>query len=621
MSISNISDSIFIVASQNPSAYKFLISNSMFNLGNKLLKENLIKETQFIYQFQSRTIKLIELEIAIDSFQFVEMLHSEHQENLTLKIVPSKYICNILISSVNEISSASEIFYSLKQLTPSIKKLVLVDDPLSPGLNQKFCFVEYDNFHAAKNALKVINNKNISFLSNSDQLLFNKTFVRVNQNTDIAHFCEPFVDMVKETLYNTSCFFIESINFVININIFKLREFLEQYGVISSLRIYNQKVLVQYTSQVNKDLYEKPFFFEGKQCNVIPAMRPNKNIEKYRERTVKVLPFQLSEEDRQILISRFAENSVMLNELIRKKAENVANKIFNDNDFGNSRNNTKTYGDRGKYLEDGHNRNLKKRKRSDSYENNKVFSNNYGEGNKNMERYLNAKKNTKSFSPEKNVEKRKHSVTKQQTSSNNNTNQSNVYSSGSNNNGINQIPNNNNASNIMPLQLLTSLGLLANLSNNNPNILNMLQQLISTNTNSSLSQNKIPAIHPIQNPTPSSNISPPTNSNFTQSQVNPSYNFQHQFQAYPQNINQGLNPQILNPNLNQNMNPNVPSNYPTYPINQYNPEVVNSGYFHNSNIPNYDYQETDINNMNSSSYPNQNLNFDESLKKYFQNFK
>ena len=113
-----------------------------------------------------------------------------------------------------------------------------------------------------------------------------------------------------------------------------------------------------------------------------------KNIEKYRERTVKVLPFQLSEEDRQILISRFAENSVMLNELIRKKAENVANKIFNDNDFGNSRNNTKTYGDRGKYLEDGHNRNLKKRKRSDSYENNKVFSNNYGEGNKNMERYL-----------------------------------------------------------------------------------------------------------------------------------------------------------------------------------------------------------------------------------------
>ena len=68
------------------------------------------------------------------------------------------------------------------------------------------------------------------------------------------------------------------------------------------------------------------------------------------------------------------------------------------------------------------------------------------------------------------------------------------------------------------------------------------------------------------------------------------------------------------------MNPNLMSNYSTnYP--QYNPEVVNSGYFHNSNMPNYDYQEVDMNNMNNGSYPTQNLNFDENLKKYFQNFK
>ena len=217
-----------------------------------------------MYNFLSRTIRIIELEISIEAFQFIEKIRTESHENLNLKIVPSKYMCSIFISSINELSSSSEVFYSLKNLTPNIKKLTLVDDPISPGINQKCCFVEFENFFAAKNALKALNfNKNNSFSSTSDQNLFNKTFVKVNQNTEIAFFCEPFVDMVKEILYNTPYFFIENINFVININIFKLREILDQYGVVSSIRLHNQKVLVQYSQKVNKDLYEKPFLFEG----------------------------------------------------------------------------------------------------------------------------------------------------------------------------------------------------------------------------------------------------------------------------------------------------------------------------------------------------------------------
>jgi hypothetical protein len=552
-------------------------------------------------------------------------IRSEYPEFSTLNIVSSRYLSTIFVSNLNETSSAFEILYILKQLTPNFKKLTIVDNPIKPGLIQKCCFVEYENFHAAKFALKVINNKIISFQNNCDSLLFNKIFVRIS--ADIAHFCEPLVDMIKESVYKTSSFFVENFNFKMNFNIFKFREFLEQFGVLFSLRLYNEKILVQYDSIMSTGIKDDMFFFEGRKFRAVPAIKPSKNIEKYRERIVKILPNQLLEDDRQIIISRFAENSLILNEVIKKKAENVATKLI-DNEFLINKKNTKNSNILNKFLVEP--KTVRKRKRSESIEDNKNNNLNFfGEGNKNMERYLSSKRNNRSFSPDDKSSKK---IQNSKNHLNNLGNNQNVINNGNNYNNI--ANNNHQIQNSIPFQLLTSLGLIASVSNNNPSVLNMFQQLIQSSSNSNIPQTKPQPLMQIQTNSVSNSSNQQAqqhNSNFNSSQINSSYNFQHSFPQYTQNMN--INPQ----NINQNMTPTInnPNFHSPFANVQYNNELVSQGYFHNNNnnlsqIQGYEFQENDINNLNSlnniggintTNYQNQNLTFDENLKKYFQNFK
>ena len=260
---------------------------------------------------------------------------------------------SILIKNINKITPLPDLYYSLKKLTNEIKKVFYADDLSAPGLNQGMCIVEYESHIYAKNALKILNSLNFS--NNYFTIICDKKSLQ-------AYWAEPFLDNIRELFSaNTPFFFFENLN-INSYNVFHFKLFLEKYLneniVIKKIRQYTQKVLIEFDTCIK---LTGPIYYNGRVVNIIPAMRPNSNIHRYKDKLHKIIPFYLSEEDRKLLVSFFDESYV---DVMRKKAEIALNKISLENNpylgFKKERDD-----DRKKYIE-------KRRDRDDKFVEKKI---------------------------------------------------------------------------------------------------------------------------------------------------------------------------------------------------------------------------------------------------------
>ena len=77
-------------------------------------------------------------------------------------------------------------------------------------------------------------------------------------------------------------------------------------------------------------IYDSEIFYDGRVIPVVPAMRPNSNVGKYRDKTSKTSVLSMKEEDKKYLLNKFnigeSFNSNM--ESIKRLADNAYNKMI-----------------------------------------------------------------------------------------------------------------------------------------------------------------------------------------------------------------------------------------------------------------------------------------------------
>jgi hypothetical protein len=277
------------------------------------------EEQVMIKPNSEENIKLIEIELKIDALSFIELVKNQ---NLNYKMVPSFFVRTICLTNLNELSPLSDIHFALKNICHDIKKIILVNDFVVPGINQKLCFVEFLSHSSALKSIQIINS--YSYPSPIKKIL----------NGDIsevkAYWSEPlnenFIDLFKKTPY----VFFENLN-VNCYDVFHFKKFIEEKinslddnCKIEKIRQYSNKLLICFNRNIPIDIFEQPLFYEDKLIPVIPAMRPNLNVGKYKEKLLKASCYQISDIDKTLLYQ--LENS-MENEILKNKAESAYAKI------------------------------------------------------------------------------------------------------------------------------------------------------------------------------------------------------------------------------------------------------------------------------------------------------
>ena len=101
---------------------------------------------------------------------------------------------------------------------------------------------------------------------------------------------------------------------------------------VKRIRQFDDKVLVEFDRAVPLSLFESPFYYRERLIPVVPAMRPNLNVGKYKDRTLKASALFLNDEDKKFLSQRFASGDVYKefkegSETMKKKAEAIYAKI------------------------------------------------------------------------------------------------------------------------------------------------------------------------------------------------------------------------------------------------------------------------------------------------------
>ena len=303
-----------------------------------ILKNQEETEIDILYTSKGRKLTLTQIETSIDALEFIEKVKGSGGIFSEIKLIPCQFMRSICIRNINPLLPLVDIHYALQNLTQDLKKIILVDDTEVPGINQKICFVEYNSFHHAKNAISILNSHNVIHFNYSSQTT-NHSLLKVlssNQSFE-AVWCEPLVDCAKEILKNSPLLFFENLH-VNNYNIFHFKQFLENYlknilnvnfCIIKNFRQYTDKVMVEF-SKCPEGILDSEMVYEGRVIHIVPAMRPNSNVGKYRDKASKASVLLMKDEDKKLLLNKFniGESYNSNYESVKKLADNAYNRIM-----------------------------------------------------------------------------------------------------------------------------------------------------------------------------------------------------------------------------------------------------------------------------------------------------
>ena len=485
------SQSFYLVEGQKQ--IKLLQGNIIVILENPKLGQLILRisEKESMFSSHSQQSVISEVEVNIDAFSFLEKVRGEGYP--PLRAVPAYFMRSICIRNINELVPLVDVYFVLKNLSQDLKRVILVENPRSPGLNAKCCVVEFSTHLSAKKTLNSLNSLHSTPLSK---------ILASEKGSVQALWCEPLVDNIKEMLKYTPFYYFENL-FVNNFDIFEFKKFLENLLIkhsttilIKKIRQFANKVLVQFSENVPLSLFESPIIFKEKIIPCLAAMKPCLNVGKYREKVTRASAHFLHEDDKKILLSKISDTFNYTNDPLKKKAEAVLNRLIAEEKK-----------ERPKEKKEEFSHHKRDRAKEEDFK----------------------RERSKEKRPSKKEKER--SEEKSQTRSNSQIINTNPNLSPNQSNYLAQLTglllNNPNSTNVISgLQNLSMLGNLQNILSN-PGMLNVLQQLIanpnrenvginSSNTNFSSSQNQ-----QIQTQTKQSSNLPSQNQG---SQINPVYN-------------------------------------------------------------------------------------------------
>jgi hypothetical protein len=290
-----------------------------------------VKDKENVFSLSPLKKSILELEVNIEAMNFIEKVRIETSSLSGVKLIPSYFLRTICIKNINELSPLIDLYFALKQVTPDTKKITLVEDAEVPGVNKRVCIVEYNSHSSAKKAISLINTYKYNTLNSVSSIL----------SSAEAEWCEPLVDTIKEILKSTPFCYFQNLP-VDTYDIFHFKSHLEEtinslslnksYLKIRKIRQFEDKVLVQFDKHLPSNFFETKFYYRDRLIPIIPAMKPNLNVGKYKEKVIKASVNFMNEEDKKFLSQRFdsLKDSTYreVTEGYRKKAEGVYNKLI-----------------------------------------------------------------------------------------------------------------------------------------------------------------------------------------------------------------------------------------------------------------------------------------------------
>jgi len=449
--------------------------------------------------------------LTIDPFDLLDKIKRDldFSTKSLLSIVPSTFMRCLILKNVSDLASIADIYYALKLNSKdciNLLRIVYLDDSQLPGLNQNLCVLEFSNHISAKNTLTFINKSN------------NKLFSNISNTQLEAVWCEPHVNLVTEAYKLNSFYFIENINCN---NIYKIKEFFDKevsntFDNVKKIRKYNNgKILIEFSRPVK---LPNELVFEGRNCFAIPAIRANKNMEKYREKLIKILPHYFREDDKKLFLLQFSDNvdSILLNESYGKKADLAYSKVKEYEKKGKRNLKLGERIDRKTDKTNGSSKNIKLNKNYDDHNEKNLKFDNYDNNRSKLRKFDGRKsasvdKNrsrSREMSIDRDIEYEKDNNRGKvnQFSKDFNGDQRRNYNNPSNNSSNKQIPNpsqgsignlgNPNIPNSSVLNNLQSLQTVAHLGSvlSNPNVMSLLQTFVNSiqSNNNSNSGHGIP---------------------------------------------------------------------------------------------------------------------------------
>ena len=235
----------------------------------------------------------------------------------------------IIIKGVNPFVPIIDIYTQLIKFTGEIKKISIVHNPSFPGISLGIFQIDYIDHQSALNAIKIINEeKKLSMI----------------EGNIFASFSDFSKDNLTQIMIDSShVLSFENLNINV-INALEFKNYLNQYLKsngnssiqILKLRQYSNKIVIvfnEFPSCLKEfvDNEKNYFTYKSKNIPIKPMIKPIVNIGKYKEKTIKLSLFSLTEKDKKRIVNRINKGKNFNEEIaLKKKAETLYNQIIDE---------------------------------------------------------------------------------------------------------------------------------------------------------------------------------------------------------------------------------------------------------------------------------------------------
>ena len=235
----------------------------------------------------------------------------------------------IIIKGVNPFVPIIDIYTQLIKFTGEIKKISIVHNPSFPGISLGIFQIDYIDHQSALNAIKIINEeKKLSMI----------------EGNIFASFSDFSKDNLTQIMIDSShVLSFENLNINV-INALEFKNYLNQYLKsngnssikILKLRQYSNKIVIvfnEFPSCLKEfvDNEKNYFTYKSKNIPIKPMIKPIVNIGKYKEKTIKLSLFSLTENDKKRIVNRINKGKNFNEEIaLKKKAETLYNQIIDE---------------------------------------------------------------------------------------------------------------------------------------------------------------------------------------------------------------------------------------------------------------------------------------------------
>lgn len=161
-----------------------------------------------------------------DVQSIVNQLHGSKLKTVTLKLTPQSSVKAIIITGLPTIISEKDLFLILNKSTPSLRRIIVADDPEVCGKTKNLAVAIFEKHENAREAMEIL-----------------KTTQVMGHNVKTV-WKDPNFDVIAELARDTRTIYIKNISYSTSIE--DLRSLLGKFGQIHKIKKYATKAYVEF---------------------------------------------------------------------------------------------------------------------------------------------------------------------------------------------------------------------------------------------------------------------------------------------------------------------------------------------------------------------------------------